>query len=187
MRVQGCCFTNPNLLLFCRSRCRSRCLSFLLLILKRTTRKSYFYVNSFILVTRRAEILSSLHGDPGGVSQSRRGKRTVLWNIHRAVSLALKTASGSSRMKYDMNVVGKVTKNRRWFSDFWEASHPLMYWNKEMQTFSPNVICDNLRQSWFWIPRCWFRNSGTRFRIPCQWYLDSRFQSTLAGFRIPDS
>ena len=126
-------------------------------------------------------------GDPGGGSQSRREKRTVLWNIHRAVSLAPKTASGSSRMKYDMNVVGKVTKNPRWFSGFWEAPHPLMYWNKEMQTFSPHVMYDNLRQSWFWIPCCGFRNWGTRFRIPCQWYLDSRFQSTLAGFRIPDS
>ena len=44
----------------------SRCLSFLLLILKRTTRKSYFYVNSFILVTGRAEILSS-SGTPEGL------------------------------------------------------------------------------------------------------------------------
>ena len=33
MHVQSCCFTNINLLLFCRSRCRRRrcCLSFLLL------------------------------------------------------------------------------------------------------------------------------------------------------------
>ena len=33
----------------------------------------------------------------------------------------------------------------------------------------------------FWIPRC---GLGTGFQIPCQWNLDSRFQS-LALFRIP--
>ena len=60
--IQTYCF-------FCRSRCHSRCLSFLLLILKWTTRKSYFYVNSFILVTGRAEILSSLGTLEGLVSR----------------------------------------------------------------------------------------------------------------------
>ena len=35
----------------------------------------------------------------------------------------------------------------------------------------------------FWIPRCGFLIPGIEFRIPCQWNLDSGFQS-LAGFRI---
>ena len=35
-----------------------------------------------------------------------------------------------------------------------------------------------------WIPRCGFRIPGTGLRIPCQWNLDSGFQS-LVGFRIP--
>ena len=34
----------------------------------------------------------------------------------------------------------------------------------------------------FWIPRCGFLIPGIKFRIPCQWNLDSGFQS-LAGFR----
>ena len=54
----------------------------------------------------------------------------------------------------------------------------------------PPLIYPHVRESKtvlvsrFKIPRCGFRNSGTGFRILCQWNLDSGFES-LVGFRSP--
>ena len=45
----------------------------------------------------------------------------------------------------------------------------------------PHVILDSLG---LWNSCCGFRIPGRRWRIPCQWNLDSRFQS-LAGFWSP--
>ena len=46
------------------------------------------------------------------------------------------------------------------------------------------LLCKEMQDNLgFWIPRCGFLIPGIEFRIPCQWNLDSRFQS-LAGFRI---
>ena len=78
------------------------------------------------------------------------------------------------------------------------SSRPLVKWEGPVskKTFprvpplDPPLIYPHVRESKtvlvsrFKIPLCGFRNSGTGFRILCQWNLDSGFES-LVGFRSP--
>ena len=66
----------------------------------------------------------------------------------------------------------------------WRWKRSLYYYFYFCETYHFFAPCKGIQVSLgFWIPRHRFQIPGPRFRILCQWNLDSGFQS-LVGFRI---